>query len=74
MAPIAAGPRPARSSAVRAPRAPTPMPAEHKRAELGAVTCAVVGGERAAAHRLGSALVDQRAEQHVLDSVRDAAE
>ena len=45
-----------------------------ERAQFGAVACPVVGGERAAAQRLRSALVDQRAEQHVLDSVRNAAE
>jgi hypothetical protein len=71
--PIAAGPRPEASRPARAPKAPTTRPPRAS-AELGAVAGAVVGGERAAAQRVGDALVDQRAQQDVLDAVRDAAE
>src|SRR3954468_19808427 len=53
---------------------PDDQAAEGERAELGAVAGAVVGGERAAAQRLGHALVGQRAQQHVLDAVGGAAE
>ena len=59
---------------MRAPNAPTTRPPRASAPELGAVAGAVVGGERAAAQRLGHALVDQRAQQDVLEPVRDAAE
>ena len=68
-----AGPRPARQRRARA-GAPTSDAAERQRAELGGVAGGVVGGERAAAQRLGHALVDERAQQDVLDAVGDAAE
>src|SRR5947209_1416669 len=42
---------------------------EQERAEFGPVARAVVRGECAAAHRLWSAFVDQRSEQHVLDAM-----
>ena len=73
-APISAGPMPAASIVVRAPARADEGAAEHQRAELGAVAGAVVGGEDAAAQRLGRALVDQRAQQRVLDPVRDTAD
>src|SRR5215207_3521955 len=45
-----------------------------QRAEFRGVARGVVGGERAPAQRLGDALVDQRAQQDVLDPVGHAAE
>ena len=72
--PMSAGPTPATSSAGAGTERGDDDAAERERAELGAVARAVVGGERAAAQRVGHALVDQRAQQHVLDAVGDAAE
>ena len=48
--------------------------AERERAELGAVARGVVRRVGAAAQLVGDALVDQRAQEHVLEPVRGAAD
>src|SRR3954447_7186603 len=47
---------------------------QRQRSQLGAVACSVVEREAAAAQVVRYALVDQRAQDDVLDAVRDAAE
>jgi hypothetical protein len=62
------------TSAARGPTVPTRTPPAASAPQLGAVASRVVGREGAAVQGTGDAVGDQRAEEHVLDPVAEAAD